>query len=144
MGMAKGICCKMSLAPGLGTKVPQTNMSTKITKKRVIRWKYPASLNCRKEIASSTKMGGSTSPTALKMAVIFANRIAASESGMMENEPSEAAGWATQKTPIPISIIAETKLAQMPVLMCLGRLLSISVDDIPFLFSYLDKRCWKV
>ena len=65
-------------------------------------------------------MGGRTSPTALKMARIFENRMAASESGTMEKEPSEAAGCATQKMPIPMSIIADMTLAQIPVLICLG------------------------
>jgi hypothetical protein len=66
-------------------------------------------------MAIKTKIGGRKSPIALKIAVIFANRNAASESGIMENEPSEAAGCAIQKMPIPISITAEMILAQMPI-----------------------------
>jgi hypothetical protein len=79
-------------------------------------------------------MGGRTSPTALKMARIFANRMAASDSGTIENEPSAAAGCAIQKTPIPISMTADTILAQMPMRICFGWLLMAKNDpfSIPF------------
>jgi len=60
------------------------------------------------------------SPTALKMAVIFAKRMAASESATRVKEASAEVGWITQNSPIPISIKAETKLAQTPVRICRG------------------------
>lgn len=66
-------------------------------------------------------MGGITSPTALKMAVIFENRRAASESAIIEKDPSAALGNTTQNIPMPMSIAADTKLDQIPTLMCLGK-----------------------
>jgi len=57
---------------------------------------------------------------ALNIATIFAKETADGESGTIEKEPSVAAGYANQKMPIPMSIIADITLAQMPVLMSLG------------------------
>ena len=70
-------------------------------------------------MARRINIGGKKSPMALNIATIFAKETADGESGTIQKEPSVALGWASQKIPIPISIIADITLDQIPIFIFL-------------------------